>query len=369
MKIGIFILVHHNPWLIKNSIKSLNDQTISKKYYDLNFILIKGNGKINSKEYDKYNKLTKSTGDKNFFLTDFNKSCLKHINKIKNKKIIIVKNDHGLDSGAWLKIIKNNKYSKYDFSIFLMEGFLFTNRNVLANLLEFIQKYNPDFISSGHEKRFLSKKTIQNIQTINKSLKMQKYRKKIFFKIFKLFSKTKLFNKIFKKWPDNFNGNDIITENHIPKYYFSFFTHLKIHLKTILTGKISFFQKRNVFVTTLNSKKFLDLYDISDHVVKIKNTYFHKEKSPYFYGCSCQHIFSKKLLNEFNKYLKKNKLYKILKYPFMADSFEIIWGLIPSAFKKDKWFFDGIYRPRKNFYNYKRNDDKKNLEKFYKFFK
>jgi len=43
MKLGIFILVHHKPWLINSSLLTLFLQKINFEY-DLNFVLIKGNG-------------------------------------------------------------------------------------------------------------------------------------------------------------------------------------------------------------------------------------------------------------------------------------------------------------------------------------
>ena len=52
--------------------------------------------------------------------------------------------------------------------------------------------------------------------------------------------------------------------------------------------------------------------------------------------------------------------------PFSATSLEIIWGLYPLIFNFDKWFFNGIYRPRKDFFSYKRIDEQsKNLSSIF----
>ena len=60
MNLGIFILVHHKPWLIKSSLKSLENQIKPYIDYELNFVIIKGDGKCkNKKSYKKYFNLVK----------------------------------------------------------------------------------------------------------------------------------------------------------------------------------------------------------------------------------------------------------------------------------------------------------------------
>ena len=60
MNLGIFILVHHKPWLIKASLKSLETQIKPHINYEINFVLIKGDGQCkNKKSYKKYFNLVK----------------------------------------------------------------------------------------------------------------------------------------------------------------------------------------------------------------------------------------------------------------------------------------------------------------------
>ncbi|HQP12636.1 MAG TPA: hypothetical protein PK470_07730 [Candidatus Omnitrophota bacterium] len=49
--------------------------------------------------------------------------------------------------------------------------------------------------------------------------------------------------------------------------------------------------------------------------------------------------------------------YDVLDIPFSGTSLEPIWGFLPAWLRYDKWFFDGMHRVRKNFVNYKREDD------------
>ena len=141
MKISIFILCHHKPWLIRSSLLSLLSQQ-GEKNYDLHFILIKGSGENkNNKMHKEYFKVKKIKGEKNNQLSNFDKNIFNEINKLKIKyQIHEFENDHGLDSGAWLKLIKTNIWKKYDYSLFLMEGFLFSSDKVLLSLKKFLKK-------------------------------------------------------------------------------------------------------------------------------------------------------------------------------------------------------------------------------------
>jgi hypothetical protein len=374
MNLGIFILVHHKPWLIKASLKSLETQIKPHINYEINFVLIKGDGQCkNKKSYKKYFNLVKKTNEKNIMLSDFDRNLTAIIKKCKHNSIIYLENDHGLDSGAWLKIIKKKKYMKYDYSMFLMEGFLFTNNKVLSSISQFIKNKKPDFISTGHEKRIILKKLLRRLNINNKNSSLENYQQSIFDKIFHKFSSTREFGKIIRNWPTQLKKNGLIskgrTENHLPKYNFNLIDYIKIYLRTlIISKKVTSPFSQNIYVSDDNNRYFEKIKNISPKIIKINKTIFHLEKNPYFFGCSCQHIFSKKILNKLNVFFKKNNLFKIINYPYLADSIEIIWGLIPSAFNCKKWFFDGIHRPRKNFLNYKREDNKNGIRNYLKFY-
>jgi hypothetical protein len=362
MKLGIFILIHHKPWLINSSLLTLFLQKINFEY-DLNFVLIKGDGKQKQNIYYKeYFKIANKVNEYNQQLSDFDSDTLKIIKKVKRKYFIHeFENDQGLDSGAWLKLLKSKKYIKYDYCLFLMEGFLFTSENVLMSIYNFVNKESPDFVSSAHEKRFLPKKIVLN-KTSNLEIEneLEIFKKKKLYQIIKKFSKNTNFSKIINKWPDNINYNSSpvksFTENHVSKYNFSTFNFFKLFLKKIyFSKKISFLKKTDILVSE-KKKYFFNINSIYPNNLNFNNIIFHEDSNPYSYGCSCQHLFSRKILLKMDNFFIKNKLYHVIKYPFFGEIFEIFWGLFPKLFNLKKWYFNGIHRVRKNFLNDKRED-------------
>ena len=78
------------------------------------------------------------------------------------------------------KLIKSNLWKKYDYCLFLMEGFVFTDIKVLNSLGTFTKIHRPDFISSAHEKRLFN----YNTNELNRNFKEKKLNLcGIFFKI------------------------------------------------------------------------------------------------------------------------------------------------------------------------------------------
>ena len=74
------------------------------------------------------------------------------------------------------------------------------------------------------------------------------------------------------------------------------------------------------------------------------------------------------MIEKINTFFKKNKIYRLSKYPYFGEVFEIIWGFLPNLLNKKKWFFNGIHRVRKNFINYKREDDVLGMVKYLNFY-
>lgn len=356
MKLGIFILCHHKQWLLKSTLLTLFLQKNIKKY-ELNFVLIKGEGKKKRKFYNEQ-------------LSKFDDDLIDLIKRVKIKyNIIKVENDDGLDSGAWLKIIKKKKYQKYSYSIFLMEGSIFTNRNVLNDTLNFMRKNNSDVISSGHEKRFFSNEFLNKMYLKNKVSLKNKYLQLQLNKIRKPIIK-RLENQNIDLQNDNLNfkvdsRENFRTEYHTPKYKISVYQKFKIFLKSFLKFKdLKLLFHKKIMIYNYLGPLYICYDKISSKIKKVGSTTFHIEKSPFFYGCSCQHIFSKFFLNNLRLFLKQSGYFKYQKEDFFGHSFECIWGYLPLVLKKDKWFFDGIMRPRKNIVTLIREDNNDDLINF-----
>ena len=356
MKIAIFILCHHKPWLIRSSLLSLLSQD-NDHDYDLHFIIIVGNGEDKSnKKYKEYFKNKKKYGEKNTQLSKFDKNVINELKKLRiNYQIHKFSNDHGLDSGAWIKLIRSNIWKKYDYSVLLMEGFLFTNNKVLSSLKKFIETNKPDFISSAHEKRFFKLNKKKQYKNNNYSYHTEST-KKIWLELLKI----KNFKNIYKH-SKNYIIRDNkriqnITEHHVSKYSLTLFQKIKLYIKSVLFLGHFYKQKSSILVTT-KMKMFMDIRNISKKNIEVDGIHYHLENNPFFFGCSCQHIFSKKMMIETNNFFKKNKIYEIAKLPYFGEVFEIVWGALPIVLNKKKWYFNGIHRVRKNLIDYKREDN------------
>lgn len=367
-KLGIFILCHHKPWLINSSLMSLALQK-GEPNYELNFIFIKGSGEpnINNKLYKDYFKNYNRTGEKNTQLSEFDDEIIKIIKILKKKNTIInFENDHGLDSGAWIKLIKNKHlWKKYDYCLCLMEGFIFTSPNTLSSILNFINRFEPDFLSSAHEKRFLNLKELRSYKKKNyKSIAIENIWKKLEnIPDIDLILKKKNYRK-FMRSEETFDRN--LTEYHLPKYKTNIWEIIKLFLKSTIKFKLNVFKKK--IIISYDKKYFLNLNKVSKEIYTLNGCTYHKEENPLFFGCSCQHLFSKKIMLNMDKFFNKNKIYEISRLPYFGEVFEIIWSFLPTVFKTKKWFFDGIHRVRKNIINYKREDNPNGMIKYLNFY-
>jgi hypothetical protein len=363
MRFGIYILCHHKSWLLDSSLFSLFSQKI-KIDYDLHFILIKGSGESRSnKKYFEYYKIVDQYKISNSQLSAFDDQIHATIKKVKRKYYLHeFENDHGLDSGAWLKVIQKKLWVKNDYSLFLMEGFVFTSNTALQDIFTFIDAKKPDMLAAGHEKRFLNKK-IATKTTKPEHLKneMDIFQEKAIFNILEILCKNSHFKKIINNWPDKIIFNkkyffEGITQHNVRICSFDLITLIKLEVKSMLKYFRFFFFKKKILISE-KKKYFTSIDCISSNWQSYGNTTFHQEISPYYFGCSCQHLFSNKALLLIDDLFNKNNFYDLKNYPFLGEIFEIIWGMIPKVLGFEKWFFDGIHRVRKNFITDKREDD------------
>ena len=290
MKISIFILCHHKPWLIRSSLLSLFSQD-DPHNYDLHFVMIRGNGETKSnKKYRDYFKLKKSTGEKNTQLSQFDKEVFKELRKLRIKYFVHnFKNDHGLDSGAWIKLIRSKYGAKYDYSLMLMEGFLFSSNFVLKSLRKFLKVYKPDFISSAHEKSFfeINKNFLKNLPANNF---YEISHKKIWSKLFEIQNIKNLYIKSKNYVIRNNKKTKSITEHHVSKYSLTLYQFVKMFIKSILFSGHIYNKNQSLLITT-DRKLFINMNQVDKKNINICGIKYHIENNPFFFGCSCQHIF------------------------------------------------------------------------------
>ncbi len=358
MKILINILAHHKPWLIETSLISLLSQ--DDLNFDLNIIYIQGNGKNNNKELKKYNKIFENTKKKNIQLTDADPKILDVLKNLKLKhNIYYYDNNHGLDSGAWIKFLESKNWINYDYCFFLMEGFIFTSQSTISDFKIFGNENNPDFIGTGFEKRYYPvDKFIKSFKKNNDAMDI--LHTQSINEIFKIFSKDPDFANILNEYKlfsiKNHNG---FTQYHMPNKHINNIKKIILNLKYLFIKKtIPSFTDNKILISDENNNKYLN--SIENLSLQFKNygsTIFHLDNS-FVFSCMCQHVFSKKFLTNLFEFYNKNQLFNVINKPFSATPLEVIWGLYPLIFNVDKWFFNGIYRPRKDFFTYNRIDEK-----------
>ena len=54
-----------------------------------------------------------------------------------------------------------------------------------------------------------------------------------------------------------------------------------------------YIQKNQSLLVTTNRKFFIDFDEINKRNIILNGIKYHSESSPFFFGCSCQHIFQK----------------------------------------------------------------------------
>ncbi len=353
-KLGICILAHHKPWLIMSSLVSLAMQTDND--FDIHIIYIKGNGENRSKEsYQEFYEISDKINEHNIHLSEDDNRILNIVNKT-NYQITYheFSNDHGLDTGAWYKFIQKGVWKGYNHSFFLMEGFVFTSSHVLASIKALIKNQKIDFISSGHEKRTMSRALLENLFTMpGKTYGMNLYHQKIINKIFRRFCQDKKFSKLYREWnKDSVSATFYCT----PSSVYSFVDKLRFFLINLLKRKV-ICNPTGKFVLENPNRKCHSYKKIGECHTLINGVNFHVENSPYYYGCSCQHLFSNRFLKSMDDKYKEGDFWGVADLPFSATPLEPLWGMLPAWLGYKKWFFDGIHRPRKNFITYKREDD------------
>ena len=152
------------------------------------------------------------------------------------------------------------------------------------------------------------------------------------------------------------------THYHVPDIIYNGRHKLGLYRTYVETTGKFYFPFQKLIVIYQNRKlRLLPLKDVVTNYLVLDNVVFHQEISPYFFGCGCQHILSNEFLESSGQLLQANNFYKVLDYPFSATALEPIWGMMPAWLGYDKWYFDGVHRPRKNFFTLKMEDNQNGM--------
>jgi hypothetical protein len=366
MKYAICILAHHKPWLMMGSLITLSLQ--GKQEYDLHIIYIQGTGECEHKDtYSDYHDIVRRTGQGNPQLSQDQESVLDIVRQTGFQVTYhYYENDHGLDSGTWIKFFRDGKWRVYDYVFCFMEGFLFTGVGVLSAVKEFINRMNPDVIDVGHEQRALPNSVMKNYVTRGDNIsEIDYFHQKKINEIYDLFRRDKNFEELYQLWrvdPLLRESTHGVTRHFVPDRVYTLRTKIREYARYFVKKRRLFFPFRDqVFYAHGHDRHLVPFDYLVDGAIKIRGVKFFREDSPFFFGCSCQHIFSRKFLESLEKRWESNNLYEVLNIPFCGTPLELIWGMMPAWLGYEKWVFDGAHRPRKNFITLRREDDQEGL--------
>ncbi len=350
-RVAIALCCHHKPWLIMSTLLTLALQDFQD--YDIFSLFQDGDGQCLKKtSYAAYFRLAEKYGI-NVQLSPADDRVLNILRQVKGKAVTEMhfENDHALDSGAWYKFIRTGKWRAYDYTFMIQEGTLLTRANVLSTALAFLKEKGIHFLSSGHEKRRISRGLFLNYNTRDPDpTELDFYHNERIREVYDVFCRDPEFKRLFSSWSQDCS---FVTQDHVPDVFDPVFKRLRQSLRSLrhlrefpISGKVIY---ENTYRRSL--KKVVPEFIEKDKII------FHEDDDLEWFGCSCQHLVSRTFLEKFSAKLEARQLYDVLDIPFSGTALEPIWGFLPPWLGFDKWFFDGMHRVRKNFVNYKREDD------------
>lgn len=402
-KLALVFCVHHKPWLVMSTLITTMAQDF--KDFDIFFIHQKGDGttaqsRLYKEYFDEYYSLAKKYNI-NSQLDPYDPRTVEVCRMVRaNTYGVFFENDHALDSGAWYKFIRSGLWKDYEYLIFAGEGILFTGETVFSDTLRFAKQYDAHFITASHAKRRIPKdRFFGNFASFKNKTEMNSFHDKMIKESLAVFCRDHVFKEKLDLYRSDFQTEQ---QNHVPDIW----GHEGLWMRAVnlfypnvknFKGPI---QKQ--FIASLNSIFFLwirtqALLSIflrehfgmfyskgclkrdDDYIYtswgrrRLQDTVsyssegalkFHRSSDPEWYGASCSHFVSREFLERFSRKLEEYKIYDVIELPFSATSLEVIWGLIPLWLGFDKWFFNGMHRVHKNFVNYRREDNARDMARY-----
>ncbi len=294
-RLAIVFCVHHKPWLMQGSLITWASQEPAPA--DLFFLYnVNGRGTVGNPQVSPFD------------------ARVREVCQLRGQHVVEIdyENDDALDSGAWLKFIRDRRWEPYDHVLFAGEGLLFAHQNVLASLLLIAKHRQADWIASGHEKRRLSKAT----SLVNPGA----------CRTFQVLCRDPEFRALYAGW--TWAGTPE-TEHHVPGL-----PALQCQIGGTRRWK----------------------YPETTGAAVVDGVSFHRVAGQEWFGCGVSHLLSRRLLERLAARWAEYELYDAVATPFAGSALEVMWGFLPAWFGVDKWFTNGFHRPRKDFATYRRED-------------
>ncbi len=403
---AVAICVHHKPWLVMSTAITLLLQDLPD--VDVYVIYNVGDGScLDRPSYEAYRRL--AVGERpdpsmervsygaydrvasehglNPKLSAFDER-VRSVSQLRRPGVhyLEYENDHALDSGAWYKFIRSGRWASYDHVLLVPEGTLFTRPSALRASLEFVRARDIDFVAGAHLKRRIGRSTFLTYNGRDSgATPSDVFHDEMIAETFEVFRRDPDFSKAFDSWPDEVA---LTTEHHLPdiwggplwrrlrnaadsrapvprgflkgagatalRRYRGVFPRLGVVASRVRVG-LGVTSRGGGDAIYVDSER-RHVGDVAP-VVEHEGVRFHRTDEVEWLGACCNHLLSRRFLEDLAERLERYRLYDALDVPFAGSALEMVWGLMPAWLGVDKWFFDGIHRIIKNPATSRREDE------------
>ena len=211
-KLAIVFCVHHKPWLMMGSLLTLLSQESHDA--DIFFAYNVGDGGATRESYREYREIAAQEGT-NTQLSPYDER-VRAVCQLRGRPCVEIEyqNDHALDSGVWYKFIRDGRWRDYEYVLFAGEGLLMAHPRVLQSVVDFAQRRDVHFITSGHEKRRVPRAMMEHSHKRGQGpTPLDTFHDRMIADVFGIFCRDREFQAVFDQWGSDF---PVETEHHVP---------------------------------------------------------------------------------------------------------------------------------------------------------
>lgn len=367
-KVAVVFCVHHKPWLVMSSLITLLAQDFQD--VDLFFLYNVGAGDA----------ARPNAPASNTQLSPFDER-VRDVCRLQRPGVFEIDyvNDEALDSGAWYRFIRSERWRAYEWTLFAGEGTLFARPALLSAMLSLAASNRQvHLIASGHEKRRIPKSAFLKYRERHEHpTDRDRLEDRMIEEAFAIFSRDPSFQRLFDGWGSDFPAE---TQNHVPDGGppSDFLRRLRsrwartwgppakggawsrapwaveyplARLRLLAPPPAPNGSPAPVYVNGVPRPA----ESVAD-ITRVNGVGFHKVEGPEWFGCATNHLMSRTFLERFHARLEEFRLWDVLDLRYAGTPLEVIWGFIPGWLGFEKWFTDGFHRVRKDFATYIRED-------------
>jgi hypothetical protein len=367
-RVALAICVHHKPWLVMSTLITLLAQDFQD--VDLFFLYNVGDG-------DAARPDAPST---NTQLSPFDER-VREVCRLRRGGVFEIDyvNDEALDSGAWYKFIRSERWRSYEWTLFLGEGTLFARSALLSAMLSFAA-WNPQvhLVASGHEQRRIPKNAfLKYRERHERPTDRDRLEDRMIEEAFAIFSRDPSFRRLFDAWGSDFPAE---TQNHVPEGGPPSDFLRRLRSRWIRTwgppasggalsrvpwtveypvARLRLFgppPARNGSPAPVYVNGAPRLAESVADITRVDGVGFHRVDGPEWFGCTPIQLMSRTFLERFHARLEEFRIWDTLDLCYSGTPLEVIWGFIPRWLGFEKWFTDGFHRVRKDYATYARED-------------